>query len=970
MSSFINILKKTVSAILLLFFVFSPFTTQAQYVPNDQISPNQAGTQQNVMVDMPVNSGQSQAKSLEELRKEAEKACKAEQQGGFGNLGGMSGLAGGMQKITDSLQNVVSQGLKQTLPQTLSSVFTDKLPQLIQDQLQNKLPQFIETSLSQQLPQLVGGRMQNMAAGGASGVDIQNALPQMFQEAIQTLLPQIMQRGIATITGVGLTNELPAVLAGAFETQMPNILAGSHFPQEISTLVASTTEIQVSLPGIIPGVPGGTINLNGLIPDADRATMNTRVLQGIADTVSQGIAASSALNNIAAQLAPYLVSKLLPGISGQMLGGQSGLTGLFGGGGVFGGGFNNMVNGGSSGWNLSGSNNILNDVAGIDLTPLSHDLAGPLGQWAAGGIRDLQVDSLIRNTGLSNITQADVLAIPGATTNDVVASALGGSVDQLGADGVSGVSEAADKIGDDAVKGMDWGAIGNGLKGSVASGFGSGIGGLVDQIPYVGGLISPIVEQMVTDMMNQLLGVTEVAINVPVTDQGVQRALGQINKTASKIESESKQSNKNEDRAYKLQQEEQDINLKACTYLKMITAELKTTNDYYYKYRPDSLKSGAAAISASQDSLNKTNAIGRLVSETASGIKGGNQESLFVKDYRLYLSETKKDAVAKAVDDVKASKNSIIGADAITKTIIKEGADAKHPASRSAEWTPAREKKFLEGKSENLLADLVEYNRYDKGNNIFTASMLTHQAVTQQINDDQDDALRKVVDGSVPLEICVEFTADGRTCKRKQAVSSIAELQAMRNAYNDFWVEIALSETFNTDLFNAQTNIINQRLGGEEAKSIMQGQDPCPEVGVPCANAGWNARAAKPDLTNYPGSQLARRTQTQSTWRTDFDKALTDGLTDLMENKFDDFLDEGEDTFDRFTDLNQLTSEFRGGESKFEVQNIIIPRFANRFIDDNRDYFPRLTDANRPTLVQILVDLLIELLDKTLNQNG
>ena len=283
-----------------------------------------------------IGSEMNRAKSLEELRKEAAKACEAQQQGGLGGLGGLSGLAGGVKKITDSLQNVVSQGLKKTLPQTLSNVFTNKLPQFLQDQLQNKLPQFIETSLSQQLPQLVGGQMQSMAASGASGAEIQNALPQLFQDAIQTLLPQIMQRGIATITGVSLTNELPAMLAGVFQTAMPGILADSHFPQEVSTLVASTTEIQVTLPGIIPGVPGGTINLNGLIPDQDRTTMNTRVLQGMADAVSQGIAASQALNNIAAQLAPYLVSQLLPGLSGQMLGGSSGLSGLFGGGGAFG----------------------------------------------------------------------------------------------------------------------------------------------------------------------------------------------------------------------------------------------------------------------------------------------------------------------------------------------------------------------------------------------------------------------------------------------------------------------------------------------------------------------------------------------------------------------------------------------------------------------------------------------------------
>ncbi len=146
----------------------------------------------------------------------------------------------------------------------------------------------------------------------------------------------------------------------------------------------------------------------------------------------------------------------------------------------------------------------------------SHGYDVPLSSGTLSGLNSGQVSDLAPGVaGPPALPSYDAFVSSG----DIAVGEYPGPIapaDSIGADAAGSVSAGADNIANNAAGktgtlGAGLGNLGNqiagDLQGALVSGISGGIGSIVDGIPYVGGLLSPVAEQVVELTLSHLLGV-------------------------------------------------------------------------------------------------------------------------------------------------------------------------------------------------------------------------------------------------------------------------------------------------------------------------------------------------------------------------------------------------------------------------------------------------------------------------------
>jgi hypothetical protein len=506
---------------------------------------------------------------------------------------------------TFQLQNIISQGIQQNLAQTLQNTISQNLANIVNQQLAQNLPNLIEQGLSQQLPALLHSKLQGLtpAQQDAQG-------PRLLQESVQELLPGILQSGLPSMLQDHVGQGLAQQLGTDFQSQIPSILQNSVIfmgqMQEmmsqtfgaINDVISGNADPMSLITSLISRVTTQIVDGVSKIAGNVIERVQTNIISGVGEQAGNGLAQGDGIQAMTQRMMPVIMQQIMggngrAGMMQQIPGASTAGLNSFGLS-----GFQNASQGFSfSSW----AGNNVTAAAGFDLAPVSQAIAHPLSMSLVSGLGPSGYDKALGNLAAigyqgeptigalqnaSNLTAGgmdyayrvgyngpltasavqglNAAGGPGATTGYAgypAASTLTtpGIADSLGADAAGNINPST--IANNSVTGLGIGdQIGASLTGGLVNGLSGGIGNLVDGVPYVGGLLSPIAEDLVQTTLYNLVGY-EVAVGGLITrDEGVRATVASGFRNSLNIEAKSeshlKEANKQREEQIKTQQKE------------------------------------------------------------------------------------------------------------------------------------------------------------------------------------------------------------------------------------------------------------------------------------------------------------------------------------------------------------------------------------------------------------------------------
>ncbi len=765
-----------------------------------------------------------------------------------------SGGVGGFIEQAMSLQGILGSGLQQTLGSTVQNLFSNKIPGIIQDQITNRLPSLIERGVRDQLPGRISQQVSGMQRRGMSESAIKAALPQIVSQLLQQLISELVKSQTPVAIEEGLRRELPADLVAEFNAKVPEILETGGFNEQINDLVSSTT--------------AELGNLRSRISSRDREEYAEQLSEELATQVQQGINTSSGISDLANSLTIAFSDVLMPQIE-QILAPQ--LNQIFSGGGNsgFGGSVDTTVSG-LFGNNFSLSGGISGDV----INPIVTSISPSIGQfgWSAG-------NSIAGAFGNGQMSPGKLQAIGqgSGTQSAEFRSSLGGDVDtsQLDADmgkvSQSGASQASSGSSQAAQNAATKTGALDGLNTSISQGFVSGVsgglGGLVGGVPYVGGILSPIVQNYTEGFLSGLLGL-QPGLGWPVTDVGTQQTVSggfqESNKIQGKIQEASDQTKENTSKEVTLQTQ-------MCTLEKQLKGVAYRTEEKEFVLDPAARK---AAFLAFQELYNAyrdyfTRGYNPGDSEVASGDGStGQSGESFVADYNLDQERAAEEARADVVSKLQNSENPY-ASDVVEQIIATQNQFYGQPLAEEecAKLAPDSGAKLTGEEYNELLFSCSNPINYPRG--VLT---LTQDAMSQAANQAEQEARDRYLanQGVRDTRVCAEWSDNpleagnlsdsltnsgagdilsgtplgtgGRYCKRwvttTPGSSNKSYMDRLLTAFVDFMVNThEVGEDFiNGYQLQPQKDLTNL---AQKNDPIPQTNDPCPDTGG-CPNTGWS----------------------------------------------------------------------------------------------------------------------------------
>ena len=570
-----------------------------------------------------------------------------------------------------SLSNLVASNLSQQLPQSLSQFMNQQFPTLLQNQLAAALPQVLNSQLRGVLPGYVNNAISGMLQQGLSSSQISSALPNIITNGVTTLTPQILNHELPNLIQQTVQNNLPSYLgrqsssgiaaalrnnpefmariAEMVKTAADSTHQAASDAQSTAEDVISQTRSGAGLLGLV--VPVGNIDtssLRGNVSAADQQIIVEGVLAGVASTTADSVASDPAWGQLTRDLMPQLNQILMQQVMPHLLNTfQSGLTEA---GGSFG-GLNTTLNG-LVGNNYDFSRGVLGDSF---FKPVVDGITPAMGSWAraAGG-------------DLASSIQSGFSPSVVASLNDgyLPTAAMG----QIATNVTPAVQAAAPSIANNAVfsqQGLS--NLSNSLKGGLSSSIGGLVGGLTDNIPFVGGLISPLVEQMTTQFLNGLLGVTAGG-GLPVMDVGTHQGESSGNKISSKVEGNTKTSNENEKKLQQTQDKALDIATQACTHAKALERMAREQEKARFVEDRDARKKAWTSYATLFNETLKAASHAHNVSGVPGADQGQNGQSL-IADQTQNRQEAVKEAQTLAEQQVKANNSGNLYGDEVSAAL-------------------------------------------------------------------------------------------------------------------------------------------------------------------------------------------------------------------------------------------------------------------------------------------------------------
>ncbi|MCC6290675.1 hypothetical protein IT398_01225 [Candidatus Nomurabacteria bacterium] len=858
--------------------------------------------------------------------------CKPDQQGiNFGN----------------NLRNVISRGLQQTLSQTIGNTISNNLHNIVQQQLTQQLPRIIQDGLSRQLPALIQQRMRS--------ANVTQPTSGMLRDSIRQLLPQIIQNELPNALETGISEQLRNNLTPQFENQIyddasessPLLAADAGFQEMIGRVFGPGGSLFETLNSVLSALPqivtsqiqdGGGINTTATLKTlANVAIQMTQqqitimlsdlaqnIQRGIANDAAHGISQSGGIDKLVQQMMPTIMQVVLQGVSGP--GGHAGLMGQFNNT-----NFNNAISNASDSFDNFNFNdwagNNITAAIGFDLAPVSQAIAQPLALATVSGLGISGYDSAIGNLaaiGYNGPVTIDTLTagsqltplgidyaqrlggfsgqMDGSVAQSLNAGNLGEGFPDYETSILEGAPSAMDNIGSDAADAVDsqtiasnstlgWGSLGNQLGVGVVSGISGGIGGLVDGVPYVGGLLSPIAENMVNLALTNAFGLEELdqfglATRVPVSDAAQHSATIQTMKNQTKTlfkpaagtEAGIKQNNEQNKAIIKTQNEQKQVAIKDCLKNKSSLFTLKNLETLGRVLNPAAWAGSMVLTAAALKNFQKFK-----VNAIPDRFGGGdnNQGHSTTADINQNWNDASEEALLKASYLLKQSGNE---QDAKTARLLEALTQQNRlPAATmsQSEWnkfnsnTPSLSKQefwdnWLKAIDNDPTTRTLEGIEYALSN----ASQQREQATVQYLANNGVNDLVECKEWSSQVELkptCIggwQIKTRGSTISQRENILGIVDILKLVMASN--YKEDSVGPLGKLiEMFNAN--------GGIDPNSlVLEGDNPCPGL-EPC-NPNQQYQQSGYDVTNY---NLIDQYSFGSNFTNSLNQAINTGVTNL-----------------------------------------------------------------------------------------
>lgn len=854
--------------------------------------------------------------------------CKPDQQGiNFGN----------------NLSNVIRRGLQQTLSQTIGNTISNNLHNIVQQQLTQQLPRIIQDGLSRQLPSLIQQKMRS--------ANVTQPTSGMLRDSISQLLPQIIQNELPNALETGIGDQLRNNLATQFQGQIfdgsnssPLLEADAEFQIMIGRVFGPGGSLFETLNSVLSALPqivtsqiqdGGGINTGAILKTTANIVVQMtqqqinimlsdlaqNIQNGIANDAAHGISQGGGIDELVQQMMPTIMQVVLRGVSGP--GGHAGLMSQFNNT-----NFNNAISNASGSFDNFNFNdwagNNITAAIGFDLAPVSQAIAQPLALATVSGLGISGYDSAIGN--LAAIGYSGPVTIDALTAGSQLsplgidyAQRLGGFSGQMDSsfaqslnagnlgEGfpdyetsiLDGAPSAMDNIGSDAAEAVDsqtiasnstlgWGSLGNQLGAGVVSGISGGIGGLVDGIPYVGGLLSPIAENVVNLALTNAFGLEELGggLIVPVSDSAQHSATIQTMKNQTKTlfkpaagtEAGIKQNNEQNKAIIQTQNEQKQVAIKDCLKNKSSLFTLKNLETLGRVLNPAAWAGSMVLTAAALKNFQtfKVNAI-----PDRFGGENNNQGHSTTADINQNWNDAAEEALLKASYLLKQSGNE---QDAETARLLEALTQQNHlPAATMsrAEWEkfnsnePSLSKQefwdnWLKAIDNDPVTRKLEGLEYALGN----ASRQREQATVQYVANNGVNDLVECKEWSSQVELkptCIggwQVKTRGSTISQRENILGIVDILKLVVAQN--YKEDSVGPLGKLiELFNANGDIDPNSL-------VLEGDNPCPGL-EPC-NPSQQYQQSGYDVTNYG---LINQYSFGSNFTNSLNQALDNGITNL-----------------------------------------------------------------------------------------
>lgn len=802
---------------------------------------------------------------LAKEREEDRKKCEAE----VGGLGALANQAGG-------IQNIVNKGLTERFPATLEQVFSERIPAILQEKLPEFIPQALQRGLQDQLPGYVNSAIGDLFRAGMSQDQIAEFLPGIINQGVGQLAPQIIARELPSFLEGTFSRELPGEFSNQFRSQIPDIISQSSLPGDLSRLVEEMVSTAQEAGGNAASENERRwtslrfTNPNLEVSDEERHLMERAALDGIIAETANGVAASDGLNQIADSLSPLIAQMINQQLAPALM--QTFAGGFQEAGNSFGSAFDSSINGlFGQGFDLSGG------LTGDLFNPIMKELEAPLTNWAVQGVRDFGTAfkydiPLVRVDDLNNIgtnTVGEVKVTPeassgffGDSSGDLDLSELNSGLKGASGNAATNVASQAGNIGKASVFSQEGlSNLGNGMKGAFSSGIGGIVGGFAGQIPIVGGLLAGISEQMVTGVLNELLGFTTGGAGLPTYDLGTQSSINSgfrgANKIASEVQGNTATSNENEQQLQKTMDRIEKINIDTCTRTKTAARVLQNLEKEKFVLAPYARRASALATKQVWEAAVESTRTNRQTSPAASGVQNNpadpNAGGSSIANYEEVIEEGEKEGVALALNSLKQSGNP--NAPAVLQTLSTLLNDDPFAYTLTTE-----EKARLDAPLDKNNTDLkwAAINRMWEPNNNERGLLARSQEVSNR------EKLAKAVAGDAQYR-AGQGILDIRECEQWVADPFAPQANPLYAGYCAKWRTLTPGSVQKDTLDNTQERLLGfldgRQVGDDFANQLIPplieetqnladgvntrtgaapvGGDPCPSPDE-CPQTGWN----------------------------------------------------------------------------------------------------------------------------------
>jgi hypothetical protein len=785
--------------------------------------------------------GQSQ---LDQSRQQANQ-CQAQS----GGLGGMMQQAG-------SLANVLTQGLQKTLGQTVENLIQDKVPGIIQSQIQNRLPTLIQSGLQQRLPSAVSSQINQMSARGMSQASIKAALPTIIPQLVQQLITQLVREKVPQVIEEGLQRELPANVATEINSQIPEIINESNIPDQVLNIATSTISELGQYEGRVKNIDDYSAEVvNGITTEAQNGIASSPDLQNFSDKLA---------SIISSEVAPQLIASLLPQFTSAFSGGASS-------------GLGRTVD--TTVGNLLGSNyDIMGGLSGDFFQPISQNLT------ASFGTIGKNLGTSLANGSLS------VASPPPAAVTAAMSADDGASLAGMGSSGASQAQNSSSQIaGAAGAKTNSFAGLGNGLASATTGALGSGIGGLVAGVPYVGGFLAPIAQEFTTGLLNGVLGITTPGAGLPTMDIGTQQTIGMGFQQSDKINS---QTAGNTDAIKRDAAEQTKIQKDLCAKQNATLNEAKALTDQFYKHGPDAREKSYVTYFQIWKAARKMFATMFQVSPGTIGATGGSNTGTdngqpAVADLTKNKSNSAAEAAEKARVLAQEKNSGNIYGDDVSRGQALVDARKSSPKQFKSDLTKAKVAALQDPTQLENMPSYVFYDDLEKwvdpSNNFDGAWLLMNDAKLAQESAARDNAQAQYIanNGWNDKRVCVDMRDTvppggnaqipdsstfnnktntlGQWCWKWQIQTQGSTMKAISDKlatlYFDFLSGVHnVREDFITQFATQPLTDVQNLSQAPQNQQQTPGANPCPGTD-PCPGTGWQASASIGNALSTGASQ-------------------------------------------------------------------------------------------------------------------